>query len=155
MYCMLALSGLLFDQTTCNRYKITEYEKRCPHISEWKVIAAVRCKEPSNYYCLWDDYQKEYRESCRNKPTLWPLVSQSLIKVYSKKIMRQVPVKEMDDYCEVIEFLKDRNASDESIQKIKEEKVLTLMYCHDCNNMYTVLKRLKLPTAQDGDAFRQ
>ncbi|XP_071173910.1 uncharacterized protein [Mytilus edulis] len=29
----------------------------------------------------------------------------------------------MDDYCEVIQFLTDRHASDESIQKIREEKV--------------------------------
>ncbi|XP_052077357.1 uncharacterized protein LOC127715362 [Mytilus californianus] len=80
MYCMLALSGLLFDHTTCNRYKITEYEKRCPHISEWKVIAAKRCTEPSKYYCLWDDYQKEYSESCRDKPTLWPLGTKCVLR---------------------------------------------------------------------------
>lgn len=31
--------------------------------------------------------------------------------------------KEMDDYCEVFEFLRNGNASDESIQTIGEEKV--------------------------------
>ncbi|CAC5415475.1 unnamed protein product [Mytilus coruscus] len=73
MYCMLAISGLFLDRTNCNNFNTTEYDKRCPYASEWKIKAKKLCAELAKYYCIWDDFQKEYREFCRDKPDLWPI----------------------------------------------------------------------------------
>ncbi|XP_052077356.1 uncharacterized protein LOC127715361 [Mytilus californianus] len=64
--CILALSILLLQQRQCNGFQL-----RCPYSSEWNIRATQTCGNLSKYYCLWDDYRKEYNESCRDKPELW------------------------------------------------------------------------------------
>ncbi|CAG2213884.1 unnamed protein product [Mytilus edulis] len=58
------LQNVLPNQTECNSLNITEYDKRCPYQSEWKIKATTACIKLSNYYCIWDDYEKEYRKKC-------------------------------------------------------------------------------------------
>ncbi|CAC5422111.1 unnamed protein product [Mytilus coruscus] len=76
--CILALSILLLQKRQCNGFQL-----RCPYSSEWNIRATQICGKLSKYYCLWDDYQKEYNESCRDKAELWPkgtklVISQNL-----------------------------------------------------------------------------